>query len=54
MYHQFTIQQCYVLPTQLCLCVMYGSENKQRLFPYIALAAGFYNRYGVCLLRGTS
>jgi len=53
MYHQFNIQQFYVLPTQLYLCVMYGSENKQRLLPYTALPAGFYNRDGVCLLRGT-
>jgi hypothetical protein len=26
-----------VLPTQLYLCVLCGSENKQRLFPYTAL-----------------
>ena len=34
MYRQFNIQQFYVLPTQLYLCVLCGSENKQRLFPY--------------------
>ena len=30
MYHQFNIQQTYALPT-LYLCVLYLSENKQRL-----------------------
>ena len=29
-HHQFNIQQLYVLPT-LYLCVLYLSENKQRL-----------------------
>ena len=29
MYHQFNIQQLYVLPT-LYLCVLYLSENKQK------------------------
>ena len=32
------------------LCVLCGSENKQRLFHCTAL---IYNRDGVCLLRGT-
>ena len=35
MHHQFNIQQMYVLPT-LCLCVLYLSENKQRLVPLTA------------------
>ena len=35
MHHQFNIQQLYVLPT-LCLCVLYLSENKQRLVPLTA------------------
>jgi hypothetical protein len=34
------------------LCILSGSENKQRLFPYTALTDWFYNRDGVCLLRG--
>jgi hypothetical protein len=34
------------------LCVLCGSQNKQRLFPYTTLT-GLYNRDGVCLLRGT-
>jgi hypothetical protein len=30
----------YVLPTA-CMCVLCGSENKQRLFPYTALTDWF-------------
>ena len=32
MHQQFNIQQLYILPT-LYLCVLYLSENKQRLVP---------------------
>ena len=35
MHHQFNIQQLYVLP-KLYLCVLYLSENKQRLVPLTA------------------
>ena len=35
MHQQFNIQQLYVLPT-LYLCVLYLSENKQRLLPLIS------------------
>jgi len=35
------------------LCVLYGSENKQKLFPFTALTDWFYNQDGVYLLRGT-
>ena len=35
MHPQFNIQQLYVLPT-LYLCVLYLSENKQRLVPLTA------------------
>jgi len=35
MHHQFKIQQLYALPT-LYLCVLYLSENKQRLVPLTA------------------
>ena len=35
MHHQLNIQQLYVLPT-LYLCVLYLSENKQRLVPLTA------------------
>jgi len=38
---RFNIQHLYVLPTQLYLCVLYGSENKQRLFTYTALTDWF-------------
>ena len=35
MHHQFNIQKLYALPT-LYLCVLYLSENKQRLVPLTA------------------
>ena len=35
MHQQFNIKQLYVLPT-LYLCVLYLSENKQRLVPLTA------------------
>jgi len=35
MHRQFNIQQHYALPT-LYLCVLYLSENKQRLVPLTA------------------
>ena len=35
MHQQFNIQQLYALPTP-CLCVLYLSENKQRLVPLTA------------------
>ena len=35
MHQQFNIQQLYALPT-LYLCVLYLSENKQRLLPLIS------------------
>jgi len=35
MHQQFNIQQFYILPT-LYLCVLYLSENKQRLVPLTA------------------
>jgi len=35
MHQQFNIQQVYALPT-LYLCVLYLSENKQRLVPLTA------------------
>ena len=37
----FNIHKFYVLPTQLYLCVLCGSENKQRLFPYTTLTDWF-------------
>ena len=41
MYRQFNIQQFYVLATQLYLCVLCGSQNKQPLFPYTTLTDWF-------------
>jgi len=42
MHHQqFNSQQFYVLRTQLYLCLMCGSENKQPLFPNTALTDWF-------------
>ena len=35
MHHQFNIQQLYALPA-LYLCILYLSENKQRLVPLAA------------------
>jgi len=40
-YHQFNIHKSYILPTQLYLCVLCGSQNKQLLFPYTALTGWF-------------
>jgi len=51
-HHQFNIQQLFVLPT-LYLCVLYLSENKQRLVPLQNKQIGFYNRDEKCLQRGT-
>ena len=35
----------------LYLCVLCGSENKQRLFPYTALTDWFYNGEGLFTVR---
>jgi len=52
MQHQFNIQQLCVLPT-LYFCVLYLSENKQRIVPLNHELIGFYNRDEKCLLHGT-
>ena len=52
MHHQFNIQQLYALPT-LYLCVLYLSENKQRVVHLQHKLIGFYNRDEKCLQRGT-
>jgi hypothetical protein len=49
--NRFNIQQLYVLPI-LYLCVLYLSENKQRLRHLQHKLIGFYNRDEKCLLRG--
>jgi len=45
------IEQLYGLHT-LYLCVLYLSENKQRLVPLLHKLIGFYNRDEKCLQRG--
>jgi hypothetical protein len=40
MYHHFNIHKFFVLLI-VYLCVLCGSENKQRLFPYTALTGWF-------------
>lgn len=51
---RFVIKKFYVLPTREYLCVLYGSQKKQLLFPNTALSEGFYKGDGVCLLRGAN
>jgi len=41
MYRQFNIHKFHVLPPQLYLCVLCGSQNKQPLFPYTTLTDWF-------------
>jgi hypothetical protein len=52
MHQQFNIQQLYDLPTPY-LCVLYLSQNKQRLYHLQLQLIGFYNRDEKCLQRGT-
>jgi len=53
MYHQVSHSQILPSTETVYLCVLCGSQNKQRLFPCTALTDWFYNRNGACLLRGT-
>ena len=43
MYHQFNIHKFYVVPHTVYLCVLFGSQNKQRLFPYTTLTDWIFN-----------
>ena len=53
MYHQFNIQQFYVLPTQ-CIYMFYVDLRKNSdYFPTQHYMTGFYNRDGESLLLGT-
>jgi len=54
MYHQFNIQQLYVLPTQR-IYMLYTDLWKKNsyYFPVQHWLFGLYIRDGVCLLRGT-
>ena len=53
MYHQFNIQQFYVLPTQRIYVFCVDLRTNSDYFPIQHYLTGFYNRDGVCLLRGT-
>ena len=53
MYHQFNIQQFYVLPTQCIYVFCVDLRTNSDYFPIQHQLAGLYNRDGVCLLRGT-
>jgi len=48
MYHK--VKNAKILPSldRLCLFVLYGSQNKQRLIFYTALIDFFYNRDETC------
>jgi hypothetical protein len=46
-YHQAEHGACFAFS------VLYGSQNRQRLFLYASLTDWFYNRGGKCLQRGT-
>jgi hypothetical protein len=50
--NRFNIQELYALPT-LYSCVLYLSENKQRLHFVGNKQKNFYNRVEKCLQRGT-
>jgi len=53
MYRQFNIQQFYVLPTHSIYVFCVELRTNSDYFPIQQKLAGFYNRDGVCLLRGT-
>jgi len=48
------IKQFYVLPTQSIYVFCIDLWTNSDFFPVQHQLAGFYNRDGVCLLRGTS
>ena len=52
MYRQFNIQQFYVLPTQCIYVFCVDLRTNSHYFPIQHQLIGFYNRDGVCLLRG--
>ena len=52
-YRQFNIQQFYVLPTQCIYVFCVDLKTNSVYFPIQHQLTGFYNRDGVCLLRGT-
>ena len=54
MYHQFNIQQLYVLPTQCIYVFCIYLRTKSDLCHLHHKLIGFYNRDEKCLLRGTN
>jgi len=54
MYHQFNVQQFYVLPTQCIYVFCVDLRTNSDYFPIQHELIGVYNRDGVRLLRGTS
>ena len=53
MYRQFNIQQFYVLPTQCIYVFCIYLRTNSDLCHLQHKLIGFYNRDGMCLLRGT-
>ena len=53
MYHQFDIQQFYVLPTQCVYVLSIYLRTNSDLCHLQHKLIGFYNRDEKCLLRGT-
>jgi hypothetical protein len=53
MYHQINIKQFYFLPTQWICVFCVDLRTNSRYFPTQHWLTAFYNRDGVCLLRGT-
>ena len=53
MYHQFNIQQFYVLPTHCIYVFCVDLRTNSHYFPIQHKLTGLYNRDAVCLLRGT-
>jgi len=53
MYHQFNVQQFYVLPTQCIYVFCVDLRTNSDYFPIQHLLTGLYNQDGECSLRGT-
>jgi len=53
MYRQFNIQQFYVLPTRCIYVFCVDLRTNSDYFHIQQQLTGFYNRDGVCVLRGT-
>jgi len=53
MYHQFNIQQFYVLPTQCIYVFCVDLRTKSHYFPIQQQQTNVYNQYITRLLRGT-